>query len=134
MGEKLFYGGDKMALTPMQELDKFMGGALVERVAVAYSKVAENIFDRNTKPDAKREITIKVSIKPTKSRNEAEVKTSVVTKLAPMEEMETTAQIGVDDQTGELVIVEKTDISPGQIDINGNIHEDKVARFPGIAK
>lgn len=123
-----------MPLTPMQELDKFMGGALMERVAVAYSQVAANIFDRNTKADAKREITIKVSIKPTKTRAEADVSTSVVTKLAPMAEMETMAQIGVDDQTGELVIVEKTDITPGQIDMQGEVHESNVARFPGVAK
>lgn len=121
-------------LTPLQELDKFMGGALQERVARAISEVTGNIYDLNTKADATRKVTITLTIKPTKSRREAAISTQVVAKLAPLQDLETVAQIGVDDVSGELIMVEQTEIANGQINIDGEIHEDNIARFPAAAK
>lgn len=125
----------KTQVTPLQELDKFMGGALQERVALAISDITGNIFDINTKPDAVRKVTIELTIKPSKSRREAAVTTKVTAKLAPLNELETVAQIGMDENTGELIMVEQSDIPDGQINIDGETHENKIARFPSaIAK
>ena len=117
-------------LTPLSELDNLMGGAIKERVSVALAEVSVNIFDLNTKPDAVRKVTIELIIKPTKSRREATVTAKISSKLAALTDLETVAQIGVDDATGEFVMVEASDIPAGQMDFDGNAHEDKVARFP----
>lgn len=121
-------------ITPLQELDKFMGGALQERVAMAISEITSNIFDLNTKPDAAREVNIKMTIKPTKTRRDAVVTTKVTTKLAPLSDLETSAQIGIDADTGELIMVEQMDVLPGQINLNGETHEENIARFPNVTK
>lgn len=123
----------KQQITPLQELDKFMGGALQERVTMAITSVTENIFDINTKPDATRKVTIELTIKPSKSRREAAVTTKVQTKLAPMVDLETVAQIGMDDETGALVMVEQSGILDGQMKLDGETHENKIARFPSKA-
>lgn len=120
-----------MQTTPLNELDKFMGGALQERVAVAISEVAKNIFDLNTKADATRKVTIELVIKPTKSRREAAVLTKVKTSLAPMNDLETVTQIGI-DESGEMVMVEQSAIADGQVNIEGEVYEKKVARFPQV--
>lgn len=121
-------------VTPLQELDKFMGGALQERVGRAIGEITANIFDINTKPDAVRKVSIQLIIKPSKSRREAAVTTKVSSTLAPMNDLETTANIGVDEKTGELVMVEQSDIADGQVNLlTGETHENKVARFPAKA-
>jgi len=121
----------KTQTSNLQELDKFMGGALQERFSRAISEVAANIFDPNAKPEAARKITVQLIIKPSKSRREASVMTKVAVALAPMNELETTVNIGIDEETGELVMMEQSDIVNGQINLfTGETHENKVAKFP----
>lgn len=118
--------------TPLSELDKLMSGAVAERVAVAASEITQNILDPNTKPDAERCITIKLKVKPTKNRGNATVVTEVTTKLMPKMPLETYVAIGV-DENGEMVMVEQTNVLPGQIDMEGEVAMPNVAKFP-IAK
>jgi len=120
-------------VTPLQELDKFMAGALQERVGKAVSEIAANIFDPNTDATATRKVTIELTLKPSKTRTEAVVTTAVTTKLAPLSKLEADAQIGIEQSTGALVIVERTNVTPGQIDIQGETHTPNVARFPAKA-
>lgn len=125
----------KTQVTPLKELDKFMGGALQERVVLAIFDIIGNIFDINIELDVVRKVIIELTIKPSKSRREAAVTTKVTAKLAPLKELETVAQIGMDESTGELVMVEQSDIPDGQINIDGETHENKIARFPSaVAK
>ncbi len=47
------------------------GGALIERFDYELRKVLENIADENTKPDAVRQVTLTLKIKPTEDRQMA---------------------------------------------------------------
>ena len=118
-------------LTPLNELDKFMNGALQERVAREFSNVIANIYDMNTKPDSQREVTIKLVIKPNKSRKAADVIAKITSKLAPLTDLETAAEIGT-DADGVLVMVEQTGIPDGQMNMDGETHQNNVARFQRV--
>lgn len=65
------------------------GGAAAELFQTDLAKVLANIVDPNTKPDARREISLKVSIKPSKDRELCAVAISTAVKLAPAEAFET---------------------------------------------
>lgn len=57
-------------------------GAAVELFDLELRRVIENIEDENVKPDAVREITLKVTIKPNEDRDLAAVAISCKSKLA----------------------------------------------------
>lgn len=117
--------------TPLNELDKFMGGALQERVACAIGKIVANIYDPNTDASKPRKLKIELIIKPNKSRKSADIITMVSESLQPLKQLETTADIGIDKETGELVMTEQSDVAPGQMNlIDDKEHAANVARFP----
>lgn len=62
--------------TPINELDKFLDGALSERVARAIGEIAANIMDINTQLNKVRKLTITLTIKPNKSRKAADITTN----------------------------------------------------------
>ena len=66
------------------ELATFQKGVVIDMFNEEFNKVLRNIADDNVKPDAVREITIKVSIKPDKTRRTAATKVDVTSKLAPV--------------------------------------------------
>ena len=70
------------------------GGAAVEKFDDAFQRVLDNIVDPNTKPDAVREIILKVKIKPDENRNVGHVIISCDPKLAPESVFRTTCAIG----------------------------------------
>ena len=90
----------------------------------------KNIADPNTKAEAARTITISLTIKPNAERDGAKVALSVVPKLAPNEPVETSVQIGF-DENHKMVIVEKTKQLPGQYDIFGNELKPKILSMNG---
>ena len=126
-----FDGGFAMATqyTPLNELDSFMQGALNERVGVAMAEVAKNILDVNTDPAKARKITVDFTVKPNKDRTSAEVSLSVKTTLAGNLPVETSVAVGKDEH-GQLVLAEKTNQVPGQIDIYGNEIRPNVIAMP----
>lgn len=115
--------------TPLNELDSFMQGALNERVGVAMAEVAKNILDVNTDPAKARKITVDFTVKPNKDRTSAEVSLSVKTTLAGNLPVETSVAVGKDEH-GQLVLAEKTNQVPGQIDIYGNEIRPNVIAMP----
>ena len=92
-------------------LDGFAGGALLERFRLAMVQIGRNIMDPNTDPEKSRTITIKITLKPDKSRRS--IKTSIATNisLAPPVADETTLLIGKDMRTGRIEMSEYGDMS-----------------------
>lgn len=92
-------------------LDGFAGGALLERFRLAMVQIGRNIMDPNTDPEKARSITIKITLKPDKSRRS--IKTSIATNisLAPPVADETTLLIGKDIRTGRIEMSEYGDMS-----------------------
>jgi len=72
------------------------GGAAVERFDIALQQVINNILDLNTDPKAERNVTLKVSFKPTENRDMGAVSISVVPKLAPVSAYRTQVFLGTD--------------------------------------
>lgn len=64
------------------ELTNINNGAAVDLFAAEMKKVVDNIMDYNTKPDAVREITLKIKIKPNSEREAAVTTISATSKLA----------------------------------------------------
>jgi hypothetical protein len=64
-------------------LETLARGAALERFDIELARVMENINDPNT-GDGKREITVKVSIKPSQTKDTAQVMVNVTSKLASM--------------------------------------------------
>lgn len=70
-------------------LETLMGGQIIDRFKYEFLRVMENIADPNTTL-TKRGITIKLDVKPNKSRTQSDVIVNFATKLAPTEAMDTT--------------------------------------------
>lgn len=64
-------------------LDKLLGGAVAEMYSKAMRDVAANVLDPNTKPKAKRKITMIMTIDPDEERDIADMSVEVKTTLAP---------------------------------------------------
>jgi hypothetical protein len=63
------------------ELENLNGGAALELFADEWRRVMENIIDPNTRPDAVREITLRIKVKPDKTRRAASTEISIGSKL-----------------------------------------------------
>jgi hypothetical protein len=81
-------------ITAPVSISSLGGGAAVQLFQVELQKVLDNIVDENTKPDAMREVTLKVKIKPDPDRDYAQVAISCTSKLAPMAPFGTNFFIG----------------------------------------
>lgn len=90
-------------------LDRFCGGALLERFSSEMAKIGRNIMDPNTDPEKARTLTIKLTFKPDKSRQG--IKTSIHTNvsLAPQLADETMMLIGQDIRSGRIEMSEIND-------------------------
>jgi hypothetical protein len=67
---------------PPLTLDTLGKGAAKELFAQELDRVLENILDPNTEPVAKREITLKVTFRPSDDRREVETEVEASSKLA----------------------------------------------------
>lgn len=64
-------------------IDQLAGGGASERIQRELNKIAENVLDPNTKPDAARTLTITLTIKPNKNRQMGDGEIVVKSTLAP---------------------------------------------------
>ena len=96
-----------------------MDGALTERFNRELNRVLQNVFDPNTKPDAKREIAVKISVVPNEQRDAAIFSLAVTSKLAPAVNIAQTVFLDMDDD-GRITATERVSQTPGQIDMDGN--------------
>ena len=100
-----------MARDEVDELSllTLMGGLAVERFDDELTKVLENIIDPNTKPDATRSITLKVTMKPNKNRGLSDMILEVGSKIANPDKASTTVFIAM-TKTGPVA----TEHNPNQ--------------------
>lgn len=77
-------------------------GALMERFKEEIGKVVANISDPNTPAEKSRVITMKMTIKPNKQRNMADVIVSTSSTLCASTPIETGIYIGFNPKTGEV--------------------------------
>lgn len=85
-------------------LDTIGAGALRELFAAELSRVLANIVDPNTDETSKRAITMTVTLKPNRDRNQAKVELKCGSKVAGIRSVETNLHIGM--QRGKLIAVE----------------------------
>lgn len=85
-------------------LDTIGAGALRELFAAELSRVLQNIVDPNTDDVSKRQITMTVTLKPNRDRNQAKVDLKCGSKLAGIRSVETNLHIGM--VRGKLIAVE----------------------------
>lgn len=97
-------------------------GAIAERVDYEMGKVVDNILDINTRPDAKRKISITIELKPDQQRRVINVNTVAKATLVPTDPVSTSLYIAP-DSNGELTITEITDQTPGQLNFDGQEQE-----------
>lgn len=69
-------------------------GRLVQHIDEQIKRIVEDIADPNTVPTAKREINVKISFAPSKSRREAKVEYQVTSKLAAPEKEDSYIYVG----------------------------------------
>ncbi|MCR1902260.1 replication terminator protein [Ligilactobacillus apodemi] len=78
------------------DLKQMAEGGVNEKLERAFREVIENILDPNTDQSKKREIELKIGIKPSNDLKQAEVSVQVKTKLVPENSVPTTILIGKD--------------------------------------
>ena len=79
------------------KLSNLQHGIAVDMFDEEFGKVLRNIADDNVKPDAVREICLKIQIKPDKTRQTAATKIDVTSKLAPVKSSDGMMFIGTED-------------------------------------
>lgn len=98
-------------------------GAFMERVDLEMAKVIDNIQDANTKPTAKRKLTLTIEFQPDDDRQNIAVGFTVKPSLAPMVPARTTLWVAGENGTGECTVVEMVPQVPGQMSIDGGEQE-----------
>ena len=104
---------------PIKSLSELMDGGVEERFNHALDEVWDNVFDPNTKPDAPREIVMKVKIKASMNRDSARFDVDIVPKLAPPVPLSQTVMLSLGGD-GSIVATERTNQVPGQIGMDGS--------------
>lgn len=112
----------------IKKLDELMDGALTERFNYEMERVLNNVFDLNTDPKKKRQISIVIDIAPNERRDAAEFRVDVKSKLAAPMASAQTVMIYQDDD-GNVTATEISNQVPGQIDMDGRVTIPKVVHF-----
>jgi len=107
-------------------LDKMLGGALLAMFRREFGRVASNIWDMNTSPNAKREIIIKLKIKPDEDRQIGTIDATVQSKLCPAKSINGKFLFGINAITNEGEASEFNADMLGQISINDSEAIDEI--------
>ena len=110
-------------------LSNLDGGALAELFEANLPRLLDNVKDPNTKPEALRQVSITLKVKPTKSRREAVITYGVNLKLAAANERSTTVFLAK-DEAGEPCLKEY----PQDKDIEDVIAEEKAKAREALAE
>ena len=97
---------------------RMASGAIEERVDYEVSRVIDNILDLNTKPDAKRKITITLVFQPDSERKHIAIQAEAKSTLVPTAAV-ATSMIITADGNGEMVVAEMVPQIPGQLNMSG---------------
>ena len=95
-------------------------GAILERVDYEMGKVIDNILDLNTKPNAKRKITVTLELIPSADRRTITVQTTAKSALVPTDPVTTSLFITNQPGSGEMVVAEMVPQVPGQVAFDGS--------------
>ena len=98
-------------------------GAILERVNYEMGKVIDNILDPNTKPDAKRKLTLTLELTPSADRKTITVHTTAKSTLVATDPVTTGLFITSQPGTGEMLVAEMVPQIPGQLDFGGGEQE-----------
>lgn len=98
-------------------------GAILERVDYEMGKVIDNILDLNTKPNAKRKITVTLELIPSADRKTITVQSTAKAALVPTDPVTTSLFITTQPETGEMVVAEMVPQVPGQMAMDGGEQE-----------
>jgi hypothetical protein len=98
-------------------IDTIAAGALLEKVEIELSKLAANVKDPNTKPDAVRTITISIKVKPDVTRQLGVTEIDVKSSLAPSKGIPTSFIFDYDKE-GKAVMKELLTQDPNQLIID----------------
>lgn len=105
-------------------------GAILERVDYEMGKVMDNILDPNTKPTAKRKISVVLELVPSADRKTITVQSTAKCTLTPTDPVTTSLYITNAPSTGELMVAEMVPQVPGQLGIDGGEQEQpKLLKF-----
>ncbi|HEM4104892.1 hypothetical protein HO572_08100 [Streptococcus suis] len=96
------------------DLSSIADGGLQEKLNNELARVIENILDPNTDPTVKREVSIKLVLKPNDQRNSVDTIMEVKSKLAPQVKLSTTILVGQNYETGEIHANELLSAMPGK--------------------
>lgn len=104
------------------DISSIGGGALAEKVNIELRKLAENVMDPNTKPDAVRTLTIQIKIKPDETRQIGASEINVKSALAPAKGIPTSFVFDF-DKDGKAVVKElqTRDRNQMMIDNDGDV-------------
>lgn len=83
------------------DLTKFAGGAVAERVDLAWQELLQNVMDPNTDPKKPRKLTVELTVTPGQKRDMGNVIVVVKTKLEPATGIEATIMMGM-NPNGEI--------------------------------
>jgi len=108
-------------------LETLAGGAAAELFQAQLDRVVQNILDPNTPAQARRAITLKVTIEPDEERGMGAVGVTCEAKLSPAKGAHTTLWFG--RQRGRAVAVESDPRQGGLFDVPGE--PIRLTRQPG---
>lgn len=83
------------------DISRLAGGAVAERVDLAWQELLRNVIDPNTDAKKARKLTIELTVKPGEKRDVGNVSAIVKTKLEPATGIETTIMMGMNSH-GEI--------------------------------
>ena len=93
------------AIEKFVSLATLNNGAAIEQFDNELAAVLQNILDPNTDPEAKREVVLRVGIKPAENRRHADVSIQASSKMAPARESRTVFFLG--NKKGRAVAAER---------------------------
>ena len=102
-------------------------GAILERINYEMARVMDNILDANTKPTAKRKLTVTLTFTPDDERATIAVNVVAKSTLAPTNPVVPSLYIAGEDGTGEVQAVEMVPQIPGQTSLDGGEQEAPAA-------
>lgn len=117
---------ERQVITMDININTLSGGAVAERLNRELQRVAENVMDPNTKPDAVRTVTVTIKIKPNETRQLGVTDIQVKSALAPTRGIP--AQFIFDyDRAGKAVMAELQSADRNQlmVDNDGDVADDR---------
>ena len=103
----------------MRDLNKFMGGALNEKLEQALMEVADNVLDTNYPAKGKRKIVVTITVDPDEQRDIAKASLDVKTTLVNRKPFKQRLLFNRDNM-GRAGVAELDSADPNQLELTVN--------------